>query len=182
MRAASEQRRSPAPEHRRARSDSGASAVEFALILPLFLILVFGTISAGFGFERWINVTQAARETSRFAATYPVPVTGMNDWFTKINSVAVEAAGIDTTKPSSYFICIRFVNDAGPALTPATEMRTYGTLSTAGSSCTGSTNNGDNRVEVVIQRSIDFNLLIAPPNVTIPVTGDNTTRFEPRLT
>ena len=78
--------------------------------------------------------------------------------------------------------CVPRASNAGHALTPATEMRTYGTLSTAGSSCTGSTNNGDNRVEVVIQRSIDFNLLIAPPNVTIPVTGDNTTRFEPRLT
>ena len=76
MRAASEQRRLPASARRRGRSDSGASAVEFALILPLFLILVFGTISAGFGFERWINVTQAARETSRFAATYPFPSPG----------------------------------------------------------------------------------------------------------
>lgn len=162
--------------------DRGAAAVEFALILPLFLMLVFGTISAGFAFERWINVTQAARETSRFAATLPIPPSPgtMNDWFADVSAVAIETAGIDAADSTSYYICIRFVNDAGPAPTPVTELRTWGTLRTPGTSCTSSTT-GDNRVEVVIQRAVDFGLVIAPPNISLPVQGSNTSRFEPRL-
>jgi Flp pilus assembly protein TadG len=160
--------------------ESGAAAVEFALLLPLFIVLVFGIISSGLAFERWINVTQATRETARFAATYPVPSTGIDDWFTKIHDVAVESAGIDPSKPSSYFLCVRFINAVGPASTPATQQKTWGTLSTAGLTCTGSTI-GDNRVEVVIQRATDFDLIVAP-KVTIPVSGGSTSRYEPRLT
>ncbi len=44
--------------------DAGAAAVEFALLLPLFIMLVFGIISGGFTFDRWISVTQSAREAS----------------------------------------------------------------------------------------------------------------------
>lgn len=165
--------------HARRDDDRGAAAVEFALLLPLFVVLVFGIISSGFAFERWINVTQASRETSRFAATYPVPTTGITDWFTKIHDVAVESAGIDVTKPGSYFLCVRFVNEAGPGTVPATQQQTWGTLSTAGASCNGSTS-GDNRVEIAIQRAADFTLIFTP-KVTIPVTGRNTSRFEPRI-
>lgn len=163
-------------------SDRGAAAVEFVLVLPLFLMLVFGTVSAGFAFERWLNVIQAARETARFAATLPVPPSPgtIDDWFTEVGAVAVETAGIDPADSGSYFICIRFVNDVGPALAPATQLRTWGSLSTAGATCTSSTA-GDNRVEVVIRRSVDFGLVIAPPNVSLPVQGSNTSRFEPRL-
>jgi Flp pilus assembly protein TadG len=167
---------------RQAAPDRGAAAVEFALILPLFMLLVFGTISSGFAFERWINVTQAARETSRFAATLPMPSSPatISDWFDDVHAVAVETAGIDASDTSSYFICIRFVNDAGPALIPASQTRTWGTLSTPAATCTSSSS-GDNRVEVLVQRAARFGLVIAPPNLTIAVGGGNTSRYEPRL-
>jgi Flp pilus assembly protein TadG len=161
------------------RRESGAAAVEFALLLPIFVVLVFGIISAGIAFERWINVTQASRETARFAATYPVPSTGIDDWFVKIHDVAVESAGIDTSKPSTYFLCIRFINDAGPAPTPITQQKTWGTLSVPGATCNGSTL-GDNRVEVKIQRAAEWNLIVTP-GITISVTGGTTSRYEPGL-
>lgn len=166
----------------RRRPDDGAAAVEFALLLPLFMVLVFGSISSGFAFERWINVTQAARETSRFAATLPQPASPgtLSDWFDDVGAVAIESAGINASETTAYFVCIKFVNDVGPAATPASTVRTWGTLSPASTTCTGSTA-GDNRVEVAIQREVNFGLVIAPPNVTIPVQGKNTSRYEPRL-
>ena len=57
---------------RRARSprprDRGAAAVEFALLLPLLLLLVFGIIDFGRALNAQITLTQAAREGARVAA------------------------------------------------------------------------------------------------------------------
>lgn len=47
------------------RSDSGMAAVEFALIAPLFLALVFGIIGYGIYFGAWIAVRHASAEGAR---------------------------------------------------------------------------------------------------------------------
>lgn len=53
---------------RPARRDSGAVAVEFALILPIFLLLVFALIDFGRMMNIQITLTEAAREGARTAA------------------------------------------------------------------------------------------------------------------
>ena len=50
------------------RSDRGAVAVEFALLLPVLVLLVFGIIDFGRILNAQITVTQAAREGARLAA------------------------------------------------------------------------------------------------------------------
>jgi Flp pilus assembly protein TadG len=50
------------------RRDRGAAAVEFALLLPLLLLLVFGIIDFGRALNAQITLTQAAREGARLAA------------------------------------------------------------------------------------------------------------------
>ena len=52
----------------RARADRGAAAVEFALLMPLLLLLVSGIIA--FGLSLWIQINAAAggREAARLAA------------------------------------------------------------------------------------------------------------------
>ena len=42
--------------------------VEFALILPLLLIITFIIVDFGFGFSKWVIVTNAAREGARYGA------------------------------------------------------------------------------------------------------------------
>lgn len=49
-------------------SDRGAAAVEFALVLPLLLLIVFATIDFGRALNAQIVLTQAAREGVRLAA------------------------------------------------------------------------------------------------------------------
>jgi Flp pilus assembly protein TadG len=50
---------------RKTRKEQGAAAVEFALVLPLFLLLVLGTIDFGYYFFVSEVVTNAAREGAR---------------------------------------------------------------------------------------------------------------------
>ena len=52
----------------------GAAAVEFALLLPLLILLLFGFIQFGTAFNTKIQATNAAREGARMA------VVGIDNW------------------------------------------------------------------------------------------------------
>jgi Flp pilus assembly pilin Flp len=49
------------------RQQDGAAAVEFALLLPLLVLLLFGFIQFGTAFNTRIQATNAAREAARLA-------------------------------------------------------------------------------------------------------------------
>jgi Flp pilus assembly protein TadG len=49
-------------------TDRGSTAVEFALLLPILLLMVFGLIDFGRALNAQITLTQAAREGARVAA------------------------------------------------------------------------------------------------------------------
>ena len=53
---------------RRGTRDRGAAAVEFALVFPLLLLMVFGIIDFGRALNAQITLTQAAREGARLDA------------------------------------------------------------------------------------------------------------------
>lgn len=48
------------------RREEAQSLAEFALILPMFLILVFGIIDFGMGLRAYITLAQATREGARY--------------------------------------------------------------------------------------------------------------------
>ena len=50
------------------KSEKGASAVEFALILPILIILIFGIFEFAIAFNNYVTITHAAREGVRRAA------------------------------------------------------------------------------------------------------------------
>jgi Flp pilus assembly protein TadG len=47
------------------RCDDGVAAIEFAIVAPVFLMLLFGIIVYGIYFATWIAVTEAASEGAR---------------------------------------------------------------------------------------------------------------------
>jgi len=49
------------------RSERSQSLVEFALVVPMLLILVFGVIDFGMGLRSYLSVASATREGARFA-------------------------------------------------------------------------------------------------------------------
>ena len=50
------------------KNEKGASAVEFALILPILVVLIFGVFEFAIAFNNYITITHAAREGARRAA------------------------------------------------------------------------------------------------------------------
>jgi hypothetical protein len=71
------------------RGERGQTVVEFAFILPIFLIVLFLLVEFGVGFSRWIVVTNATREAARYAAV-------QDDTAAVVTDAAVQRA-IDTS-------------------------------------------------------------------------------------
>lgn len=96
---------------RNARQDRGAAAVEFALLLPLLLFLIFGIIDFGRALNAQITLTQAAREGARLAALGESNVvsrtqaaaTGLSPVTVTVTSCPASAgAGVNATVNASY--------------------------------------------------------------------------------
>jgi len=66
----------------RTRSQRGAALVEMAVVLPLFVLMIFGMVEAGWAFAQANDVRHGAREGARMAA--------VND----LDSVATIAADV----------------------------------------------------------------------------------------
>ncbi|MFL6139669.1 MAG: TadE/TadG family type IV pilus assembly protein [Frankiaceae bacterium] len=170
------------------RGDGGAAAVEFALILPVFLTLVFGLISAGLAYFHKIGLTQDVRESGRYAATY-VDSSGnsveanLNSYLnTVLDSLVRNAseagdlkfvgtapsATLDTTD-ASQVVCAAYITAAG---TVTRVSRGVASLPAAnGGACYADglgTNAGYPRVQVYAQGDARWNLLIfsSGPKVT----------------
>jgi len=53
---------------RRKNGEKGQALVEFTLLIPIFLLLLFAIVDFGMGFHAWITVTNSAREGARLGA------------------------------------------------------------------------------------------------------------------
>lgn len=83
----------PSPEER----TKGAAAVEFVLVLPLLLLLVFGLVQYGWTFYQIQEASFAVREGSRSAAVGMRDRAGVAGLVTaKINSTVVAPEGVTT--------------------------------------------------------------------------------------
>jgi Flp pilus assembly protein TadG len=54
-----------APKRRRRGRQLGQSLAEFAIVVPIFLIVVFGVVDFSLGLKAWLTVTNASREGAR---------------------------------------------------------------------------------------------------------------------
>jgi len=159
-------------------TERGAAAVEFALLFPLFLVIVFGVINMGFGFNQKINLTQAAREASRYGATLSFEAAGgdVDDWLQKVTDVAISAGGndLDVTRAGRY-VCVAHVDSDGVIKSKVT-----GTGGPASGALCVADGRTDSRVQVVVrsQTVIDFIFM----GGTIEIGSDSVTHFEAKAT
>jgi Flp pilus assembly protein TadG len=50
------------------KKERGQSMVEFVLVVPIFLVLVFGIVDFGMGIHAWLTITSASREGARIGS------------------------------------------------------------------------------------------------------------------
>jgi Flp pilus assembly protein TadG len=78
----------------------GQSAVEFAILLPLLMLILFGVLDLGRVFFAAITITNAARAGARYATQYPSDTNGI-----KATALAeAQGQGIVLTDPNSVSV------------------------------------------------------------------------------
>jgi Flp pilus assembly protein TadG len=161
------------------QKERGSALVEFAIILPMILMLAFGIITAGLTYNHKIDLTHAAREGARYGATLPqLQCTGSpnpcgtSTWAQVVQSVVVERA-MGTV--SAADVCVSLVTgNPGAALASG-----FSVNSPNGNGTCYSDGNGDSgkRVQVSITKTGDkIDGLIFKIPVTL--TSQATAKFE----
>jgi Flp pilus assembly protein TadG len=92
---------------RRRRPETGASAVEFALVVPLLVMLLLGITTAGLGLNNALGTTDAVREGARYGATTlmtPAP-TGYSTWAAAVQAKTVGLSAGSLTGTSQ--VCVK---------------------------------------------------------------------------
>ena len=81
----------------------GVSSVELAIILPVFLLLVFGIIQFGIGW--WISqvITNGAREGARFAVVVRDPPTPTSDVVDVVNNYIGSLPNVDQATVEVFY-------------------------------------------------------------------------------
>jgi Flp pilus assembly protein TadG len=163
------------------QGDEGAAAVEFALLFPLFLVIVFGIITMGFGFNQKINLTQTAREASRYGATLSLAASApgnagtVDTWLANVTQVALSAGGsdLDADRPGR-FVCVAYVSEADGS-TKSLTTGTGGPASTEPCLDDGR-DAAEVRVQVVVRSDTELDFLLYGGAITI--RSDSVTHFE----
>src|SRR5688500_20294056 len=77
---------------RASRSESGAALVEFALVLPVFLMLLLGMMTGGLAYSRKLSIDQATREGARFGATVPITASlPLDSWQARVGNLTIDS-------------------------------------------------------------------------------------------
>jgi Flp pilus assembly protein TadG len=95
----------------RVRSEAGAELVEFALVLPIMLLVVGGIIDFGLLLQRQIVVTNAAREGARIAI---LPNYGTADVQARVTQFVREGLNNATLAPATTVNTVQLAPATGP--------------------------------------------------------------------
>jgi Flp pilus assembly protein TadG len=93
--------------------ERGVALIEFALVLPLLLLIMFGMIDFGKAFNYWNDETHLANEAARQAVVNRCPGCGsgqkINDWVrTQADSAELRNGGTQSISSPGVSICIWF--------------------------------------------------------------------------
>jgi Flp pilus assembly protein TadG len=122
---------------RHTRGESGTSALEFALVVPLLVMLLLGVSTLGLAYSDHLSITNAVRESARLGSAVDYTPTG-NAWGDSVQTRVQQAyfnAG-STISPSQ--ICVSLVDSTDTEIArPTSQGSTCGTAPTAPTMATG---------------------------------------------
>ena len=135
--------------------------VEFALVMPILIMLLFGLVSAGMAWNQNLALSTAARSGARYAATLPTSATGttMDDYLDAVAQRVIDSSeGNLGSSVTSRVICVAYWHPSGGTATlDQNRSRTLTNTTVTRSSTTpcfsDSQGDDDKRIQVSVQRS-----------------------------
>jgi Flp pilus assembly protein TadG len=166
------------------RRESGAAAVELVVILPIILVLVFGTIAIGAAYFQKLNLTEAAREGARYGATLRTGVPNDSDksgepttqWLREVADVTAATAGSWET------LCVAYTGNrastAGGVITRSVRRTNGGVDAPGNTQCFSDGRPAEERrVQVLVTNTGPFDNFYAFQR-TLELQGTALARFE----
>jgi hypothetical protein len=166
-------------------SDSGAAAVEFALLFPIFIMITFGAITGGIMFWHNISLNQASRDAGRYASTLALSATGSDPgtvgpqtWLDDVVQVAASGAGwgdltnLNTSGEHGY-ICVAYIG--GTTFSEVIGTPKSGEPAATGTGAQGTTpcfsdGRTDPRVQILVHRDDSITAILYNPSFTLRST------------
>jgi Flp pilus assembly protein TadG len=148
------------------RTCEGAQLVEFALVLPLLVVLVVGITDFGGGFALKDKLTNAGREGARIAASKPNDLT---------NASSTACNGVPCSVQAAATSAVNYLTNAGvsacsldPSSTSPTSdgANTFGWTYTSPSNCPGTTN----KMSIDIERAVTTTVTVGGTTTTVLMT------------
>jgi hypothetical protein len=160
----------------RTRDETGASLVEFALVLPIFMLLLLGMFTGGLAYSRKTSVSQAAREGARYGATLPITSSlPVDAWLDKVAAITIDS-GDGELAPTQLgqSVCVAYVPGAG---SPRRRQQVGTAVSFSNGTCIGDDGRaGETRVQIVTHRTSKFEALVFSRDLDL--TARAVARFE----
>jgi len=163
-----------------AHDDRGAVLVEFALTLPLLMMILLGMFTGGLAWNQKLAVTNGVREGSRFGATLPLAnsVCGSGSgtvdcWLSQVADVTQSSSEneLGTAVPSRS-VCVAYISTTTTrSLTRTASGDTYAT----GTTCF-SDSRTDTRVQVTASRTATIEFMVF--TMTPTLSSQSVSRFE----
>jgi Flp pilus assembly protein TadG len=159
------------PQVRGASADRGAAMIEFALVLPLFAMLVVGLFSSAMLYDSRMQLTHAAREGARYGATVPADQTfTLGSWAENVEVLVRQRGGGSLAGAD---VCVALV--VGVDATPVSANHT---TDAGGARCFDDSASGDieHRVQVSVTKTMTLEAVAFEREVTMVSTA--TSRHE----
>jgi Flp pilus assembly protein TadG len=89
------------------RREDGVAAVEFALLLPLIVIILFATTEFGISMAKWEDYESAAREGARFAAVHCAPTSpcdNPNEVWAVVKNASSDYTASNAPMPATFTV------------------------------------------------------------------------------
>jgi Flp pilus assembly protein TadG len=177
------------PARRRSRNESGSSVAEFAIVLPVLVSLLLGIVTTGLAVNNRLDISQAAREATRYGATLPVSnytscgagAAQLQCWLAAIADATTRSASgaLDAGTPGRN-ICVAYVHPNGTQAGDTTTQLTRtdaGSVYTNGATCfTDDFGADDRRVQVLVRRDAAIQVVVF--STTVELSRSSVTLFE----